>query len=147
MAPDWVLLPWLGLVFWVAGQLWFAQIVVYPLFAYVGPPEYVGYHRFYSRRIPVPVILPGFASFLAPVALALWGPVVPGWMTATNLAAGALGLLVTVLLAIPRHNRLEAEGRDEAVIGELVRCNLPRTLSATVQAGVALAMLAHALQR
>lgn len=147
MAPDWVLLPWAGLMFWVTGQLWFCQVVIYPLFARVGPTEYVGYHGFYSRRIPLPVILPGFASFLASIPLALWGPVVPSWMTATNLAAGTVGLLVTVLLAIPRHNRLERDGRDDVVIDELVRFNMPRTLAASIQAGIALAMLASVLRR
>lgn len=147
MAPDWVLLPWAGLVFWVTGQVWFCQGVIYPLFAHVGPAEYVAYHRSYSRRIPLPVILPGFASFLFPVPLALWGPIVPAWMTAANLAAGAVGLLATVLLAIPRHARLERGGRDEAVIAELVRSNLPRALSVSFQAFVALAMIAEVLGR
>ncbi|WP_197424633.1 hypothetical protein [Phenylobacterium sp. CCH12-B4] len=135
---------WVALVFWVLGQIWFCQIVVYPVFAKVGEADYVAYHRFYSRRIALPVILPGFASLLAPIPLALWGPPVPGWMSAANIAAGAVGLAVTVLLAIPRHNRLERTGRDAAVIAELVRSNWPRTLSITVQAGIALGMLSQA---
>lgn len=143
MAPDWILLLWAALAFWVTGQVWFCQMVIYPLFAQVGAAEYGGYHRFYSRRIPLPVILPGFASFLAPIPLALWGPAVPAWMSAVNLVAGGVGLLVTALLSIPRHNRLEREGRDEAVINQLVWCNMPRTISITVQAGVALVTLAH----
>lgn len=147
MALDWVLLPWAGLVFWVAGQLWFCQVVIYPLFARVGAAEYVDYHRFYSERIPLPVIVPGFACFLLPVPFALWGPAMPPWMTAANLAAGGIGLLATVLLAIPRHARLEQEGRDEVVIAELVRSNLPRALSVSFQAFVALAMLAELLRR
>ncbi|MGE0628263.1 MAG: hypothetical protein AB7O43_10595 [Hyphomicrobiaceae bacterium] len=61
---EFLLLLWAALVFWVLGQIWLVQIVVYPLFAKVGEAEYVGYHRFYTRRIPLPVIIPGFASFL-----------------------------------------------------------------------------------
>ena len=37
------------------GQIWFAQVVVYPLFTKVGEAEYVAYHKFYSSRIPLPV--------------------------------------------------------------------------------------------
>jgi hypothetical protein len=134
---------WSALVFWVLGQIWFVQIVVYPLFARVGEAQYVGYHAFYSRRIPLPVIIPGFASFLLPIMIALYGPSVPAWMTATNIAAGIVGLLVTVLLEIPRHARLEKGGKNVVTIAELVRYNWPRTASISVQALVALLMLYH----
>jgi hypothetical protein len=58
----WLLLFWTVIIFYVLGGIWFAQIVVYPLFGKVGQDEYVTYHKFYSSRIPLPVILPGFAS-------------------------------------------------------------------------------------
>jgi len=137
------LLLWAALVFWVLGQIWFAQIVVYPLFAQVGEADYVRYHRFYSRHIPLPVIIPGFASFLLPVALAFYGPAVPFWMSAGNIAAGIAGLLVTVLLEIPRHARLEKGGKNAATIAELIRYNWPRTLSISAQAIVTFLMLRH----
>lgn len=63
-----------AVVIWSTAQLWFAQLVVYPLFAHVGASDYVAYHRTYARRIPLPVIVPGFASFLMPLALAWLGP-------------------------------------------------------------------------
>jgi len=138
-----LLLLWAALVFWVLGQIWLVQIVIYPLFAQVGAAEYVGYHRFYSRRIPLSVIIPGFASFLLPVPLALFGPVVPLWMSVANIAAGVAGLLVTVLLEIPRHSRLEKGGRNETTIAELIRYNWPRTLSISSQAVIAFLMLRH----
>lgn len=141
-----LLLAWTGLIFWVLGQIWFAQIVVYPLFAKVGEADYVRYHRFYAGNIPLPVIVPGFASFLLPVPLALLGPAVPPWMNIANIAAGVVGLLVTAILEIPRHNRLQRGGKDDGTIAELIRFNWPRTLSITVQAAVTTAMLlsAHA---
>jgi hypothetical protein len=138
----WLLLIWTGLIFYVLGGIWFAQIVVYPLFGKVGTAEYVRYHRYYGSRIPLPVILPGFASFLVPVALVFLGPgSVPAWMTLANAACGAIGLIVTVALEIPRHARLERDGKQEKVIRELVRYNWPRTLSITGSALLTLAML------
>lgn len=138
-----MLLLWSTLVFWVLGQIWLVQIVIYPLFARVGEAQYVAYHRFYSRHIPLPVIVPGFASFLLPIALALYGPDVPLWMSAANVTAGIGGLLVTVLLEIPRHNRLEKNGKNDTTITELIRYNWPRTLSITAQAVTTFVMLRH----
>lgn len=139
------LILWAVLSFWELGQIWFCQIVVYPLFAKVGEGDYVGYHRFYSKRIPLVVILPGFASFLLPIPLAMFGPAGPTWMSVANIACGVVGLLVTLLLAIPRHNRLERGGKNASTIAELVRYNWPRTISITIQALVTVMMLVHVI--
>ena len=138
----WLLPAWTVLIFYVLGEIWFVQIVVYPLFGKVGPNEYIAYHKFYSSRIPLPVIVPGFLSFLAPVALVFLGPEsVPLWMYLANVICGIVGLLVTVGLEIPRHARLEKGGKQEKVIRELVRYNWPRTLSITASAFLTLMML------
>ena len=130
---------------YVLGEIWFVQIVVYPLFGKVGEDEYVAYHKFYSSRIPLPVILPGFASFLLPIALVFLRPEsVPLWMALANVACGLIGLLVTVVLEIPRHARLEKGGKQEAVIRELILYNWPRTLSITGSALLTVMMLAAA---
>jgi hypothetical protein len=142
-SSQFLLLLWAALVFWVLGQIWLVQIVIYPLFAQVGTADYVRYHRFYTGRIPLPVIIPGFATFLLPVALALWGPAVPFWMSVGNIAAGIVGLLVTVLLEIPRHARLEKGGKNDATIAELIRYNWPRTLSISAQSVITVLMLSH----
>jgi hypothetical protein len=141
----WFLLFWTAVIFYVLGGIWFAQIVVYPLFGKVGEDEYVAYHGFYSSRIPLPVIVPGFASFLLPIALVFLRPdSVPMWMALANVACGLAGLLVTVALEIPRHARLEKGGKQEAVIRQLVLYNWPRTLAITGSALVTLMMLTAA---
>ena len=141
----WLLLFWTVIIFYVLGEIWFAQIVVYPLFGKVGQDEYVAYHKFYSSRIPLPVILPGFASFLLPLALVFLRPEsVPLWMALANVACGLVGLFVTVGLEIPRHTQLEKGGKQEAVIRELIRYNWPRTLAITGSATVTLMMVTAA---
>ena len=141
----WLLLVWTVVIFYVLGEIWFGQIVVYPLFAKVGQDEYVAYHKFYSSRIPLPVVLPGIASFLVPLALVFLRPEsVPLWMALVNSACGLVGLLVTVALEIPRHTRLENGGKQQAVIRELIRYNWPRTLSITGSAIVTLMMVTAA---
>ena len=140
-----LLLLWTGVIFYVTGGIWFAQIVVYPLFGKVGPNEYIAYHRFYSSRIPLPVIVPGFASFLLPVVLVFLRPdSVPLSLALANAACGLIGLYVTVVLEIPRHARLEKGGKQEDVIRELIRYNWPRTLSITGSALLTLLMFTAA---
>jgi hypothetical protein len=143
MQPEFFLLVWSVISFWGLGQIWLAQSVIYPLFAEVNEDGYLRYHRFYSGHILWPVIVPGFASFLVPFALPFVGPAVPAWMTAANIALGIAGLLVTVLLEIPRHNILEKSGKNDRIIAELIRYNWPRTTSITLQAAVTFAMLVH----
>lgn len=141
---DWFLLGWAALILYTFGQIWLIQVVVYPLFARVGASEYTIYHRFYSSRIPLPVILPGFATFLAPIALLFVRPdAVSSWLVWANLACGLTGLVVTVALEIPRHARL-VNGKDDAVIRELIRYNWLRTLSITGSAALTLVMLGQA---
>jgi hypothetical protein len=140
-----LLLLWTAIIFYVTGGIWFAQIVVYPLFGKVGPNEYVAYHRFYSSRIPLPVIVPGFVSFLLPVVLVFLRPdSVPMSLALANAACGLIGLYVTVVLEIPRHARLEKGGKQEDVIRELIRYNWPRTLSITGSALLTLLMFTAA---
>ena len=136
------LLFWTVVMFYVLGQIWVAQIAVYPLFGQVGEEEYVTYHKFYSSRIPLPVIVPGFAGFLLPVALVFFRPdSVPPRLALANVACGLVGLFVTVVLEIPRHARLEKGGEQEQVIRELILYKWPRTLSITGQAFLTLLML------
>lgn len=127
------------------GTIWFAQIVVYPLFGQVGASEYTPYHRHYSSRIPLPVIIPGFLSFFLPLAVvAVLPDSVPFWMALLNVGMGLVGLAVTVGLEIPRHNQLERGGKNEKLIAELIAYNWPRTASITVSAALTMAMVVWA---
>lgn len=130
------------LILYNLGVIWFVQLVVYPLFAKVGSDDYVDYHKFYSSRIPLPVILPGFACFLLPMVLIFFRPLsIPLWIALANAVCGLIGLVVTVALEIPRHHRLESGGKQERVISELIRYNWPRTFGITGSAVLTLVML------
>jgi len=141
----WFLLLWTILILYGCGVIWLTQIVVYPLFGKVGKDEYITYHKFYSSRIPLPVIVPGFAGFLLPIPLVFLRPEsVPPWMALANVACGLMGLLVTVPLEIPRHARLEKGGKSVPLIRKLIRYNWPRTLSITGSAFLTLLMVVAA---
>ena len=138
----WFLLVCAVVAFYNLGVAWFAQVVIYPLFGQVGSAEYRAYHRFYSSRIWLPVIVPGFACFLLPVGLVFLRPdTVAQGLALANAACGVVALLVTVSLEIPRHARLEKGGKQGEVIRELILYNWPRTLAITGSALLTLLML------
>ncbi len=138
-----ILFFWSCLAFWATAQIWYAQLTVYPLFARVGRAEYVDYHRFYTRSIPLAVILPGFTTFLMPILLAFCVPAISAGLHAANIAAGLVGLLVTIGLEIPRHNKLE-RGKNDRLIAQLIRYNWPRTASISLQAALSVWMFLEA---
>ena len=142
-APHIILLIALIVQIYNLGTIWFCRLAVYPLFARLGPAECAGYHRFYTSHIMFQAIIPGFLSFVLP-ALVLWflPASLPVWMAAANVAMGIVGLLVTVGLEIPRHNRLD-HGKDHRLIAELIAYNWPRTASITVSAALTLAMASY----
>jgi hypothetical protein len=124
------------------GTIWFCQLVIYPLFAKVGAEDYIDYHKSYSSWIPLPIILPGFASFFLPIALVFLRPEsVPLSIALANAACGLLSLIVTVALQIPRHARLEKSGKQEKVIQQLISYNWLRTFGITGSACLTIAML------
>lgn len=131
-----------ALTLYNCGIVWQAQRVSYPLFGMVPADGYTTYHRFYSRSIPLVVIVPGFACFLAPLVLVFARPdVVPLWAVWLNVTLGLASLLVTIVLEIPRHTRLENDGKSERIIGQLIRYNWPRTFAISGQGGLALWLL------
>lgn len=111
---------------------WQAQLVSYPLFRAVDPASFAAYHEQYNQSIPVVVILPGFATFLASAAFWWTRPRgTPRAVAAVVSAGGVTALLSTVLWAIPMHDRLDDAGRSSATIDSLLDANLLRSLALT----------------
>ena len=115
------------------GVAWQAQAVSYPLYRAVSPADFPDYHRAYNRAIPGAVIAPGFLGFLACAAFP-WSrpPEVPRAVGRVVAGTGVGSLLVTVLWAIPRHDRLDRVGQDAATVDSLLRANAVRTGLLTV---------------
>jgi hypothetical protein len=121
-----------ALTAWSAAVGWQAQVVSYPLYRAVGDQEFAAYHQQYNEAIPLVVIAPGFASFLAGGAFYWTRPAeVPRSAAVLVSAAGGTSLAATVLWAIPMHNRLDRVGRSPGTIDSLLRANLLRTVALT----------------
>ncbi|GAA3226427.1 hypothetical protein GCM10017691_15980 [Pseudonocardia petroleophila] len=121
----------------LAGVGWVVQVVVYPAFALVGAAEWPAYHRQHLRRIGWVVGPPWVVQGVSVGALLLASP----WEHAALGALAAAGVGLTVLGAVPAHDRLDAD-RD---LRRLLRANLLRTLAWTVATVVAAAQLAARL--
>lgn len=129
----WHLVGLAGLSAYSTAIGWQAQLVSYPLYRAVGQDDFGAYHLQYGRTIPLVVIVPGFATFLASAAFP-WtrpGPVPPR-VARLVAASGLTSLASTVLWAIPRHDRLDRQGRSEEVVDSLLRANLVRSTALTV---------------
>lgn len=113
---------------------WLAQLVVYPSFALVGADGWERFHARHQRAIAVVVGPPWLAQGLAVVMLTLT-------LGAPGALLGVLalaGVLLTVLGAVPEHQRLTAGGD----LRRLLRANLLRTLVWTSSAALTVALAA-----
>ena len=128
----WNLVGLTALTAYSAGIGWQAQLVSYPLFRSVAASDFAAYHAQYNDSIPVVVILPGFASFLAGAAFYWTRPHgVPRRVALLVGVAGLTSLLSTVLWAIPMHDRLDQAGQSAVTIDSLLQANLLRSLALT----------------
>jgi hypothetical protein len=112
---------------------WQAQAVSYPLFRAVGQEMFATYHQQYNDDIWWPVLIPGFPTVIA-CALFFWiRPARVGRpLAAVVTASGIVSLLLTLLWAIPMHDRLDEQGPAAATIDSLLQANLLRSVVLTV---------------
>lgn len=109
--------------------IWLVQCVIYPSFAAVEPGSFVAWHARYTRAI---------TWFVGPLMLAqvgLLGRLLyerPGVRISAAASAVAACWIATAALAVPCHDRLQAGGRDLAVIRRLVATNWVRTVGWTL---------------
>ena len=131
----------LGTTLPLVGLIWLIQIVSYPLFLRVGPPDFSVYHSAHARLITFvvgPLMVVELAAALAWAAST--PPNVPQWLTATGLALAIATWAFTFALAVPRHDAL-ANGFDAGVIASLIRVNWFRTIAWTARGAILMGAL------
>jgi hypothetical protein len=134
----WLLAIHAGCALFMAGVIWFVQVVHYPLYDRVGKAEFAAYEQQHTRRtgwvVMGPMLLEaGLAAVLA------WSP--GGWQAWCGLALLALIWLSTFLGQVPNHDLLE-RGFDQAAHRRLVLGNWVRTVGWTARGVLAIVMLA-----
>ena len=116
----------------MAGLIWFVQVVHYPMFAYVGPEAFAAYHARHTTRTLWVVIGPMVVELLTAAALAWLHPAAWTW---AGLALVVVIWLSTAAVQVPRHGRL-SKAFDAAVVRSLSRTNWVRTVAWSLRAGL-----------
>jgi uncharacterized membrane protein len=126
---------------YMAGLIWFVQIVHYPLFARVGDEQWTVYSSSHKRRTTV-VVAPVMVLELTTVVLISlgYGSSQPWSLQANGIGLLALIWISTFAVQVPVHARL-ANGPSVRLVRWLVRTNWIRTICWSGRAVVALLML------
>jgi hypothetical protein len=135
-----------ALCFFCTGASWMLQFVAYPTYALVGSNEFVPFHVSFGKRMLPVTVVPMSLTCLALIALAFVRPAaVPSWMGFVAAACGAIILLTTIFLEVPKHLALDKDGKSDSLITGLVRDNIPRTICWTLASILTAVMLLTAV--
>jgi len=130
-----------GATCFMAGLIWFVQVVHYPLLARVTGDGYGVYHAHHTRlttRLVVPVMAVEGAS--AALLLALRPAQIPlEWLLA-GIALAAANWLSTALVQVPAHGLL-CRSFDPAIHRRLVHSNWLRTISWSIRSALSLGIV------
>lgn len=104
--------------------IWLVQLIIYPGFIRIPAQDFIGYHRWYAKRIAM-IVGP---LMLAEVILLMgWW-----WASADHSAAYVATLAIfiiwlsTFIIQVPIHKHLQ-HGKNDALIRQLVLTNWIRT--------------------
>ncbi|MFM7757046.1 MAG: hypothetical protein ACKO84_09840 [Actinomycetota bacterium] len=134
----------LGIVHLVAtwfmvGLIWTIHVVHYPLFAYVGPDEYVAFQAEHVRRIGMVLLVPWAVEGICILSLLVMAMRSKSreLLLPTLLGAAAMGvvLIMSGFFSAPAHGKL-ADGFDADVHADLMRADLIRTIAWTMRGGI-----------
>lgn len=118
---------------WLAGLGWTVHATAYPAFVDVPASRWAAHHAGHSRRITLAV---GPAWAVQGGATVWWLITSFGLLSAVHALGALAGVLLTVGLAVPAHQRL-ARGFSPSVHRDLMRANLVRSTAFTVTAVLA----------
>jgi hypothetical protein len=137
----WLLIANAASTFFMAGLIWFVQVVHYPLFAAVGNSEFPAYSRLHQSLTTFVVGPPMLVEALTAGMLVVARPAgVSAWLAWTGFALVIVIWASTALLQIPAHGRL-ASGFDASTAATLVSGNWIRTVAWSARAAIVAAML------
>lgn len=121
--------------------------LAYPLWRWVGPPEFGALHKAYLRLLGPVITFPHIVMFLASGALLRWRP---GWLSGGQagllLVLDALVIAVSAFWAGPIHSRFERNGAlDEAGLARLIHISALRSVLMLTTSGLISWWLLNAL--
>ena len=120
---------------WLAGLGWTVQATTYPAFADVDPARWTAFHARHSRGITLAV---GPVWAVQGGATLWWLITGPGALSVAHVVAAAAGVGLTLVWAVPCHQRLAAAFTPQAH-ASLLRSNAVRSVAFTAAAVLATA--------
>ncbi len=139
--PTTIVLASIASTLFMAGVIWFVQLVHYPLFAVVGPGEFARYELEHAGRttwIVAPAMFIEAATsvllvWVRPESIGIWIPL--AGLMLTGLIWGS-----TFAIQVPLHSQLSG-GFEASLHRALTATNWIRTAAWTARAWLALAMI------
>ncbi|MCC5915609.1 MAG: DUF1772 domain-containing protein [Balneolaceae bacterium] len=125
--------------FFLCGLIWTIQLVHYPMFRYLDSSEFLSHMNQHKSRISLIVVPVMVIELVSSGWLALSAEILRVYHI-TGLVVVIAIWLVTFLVQVPQHNRLSA-GKDDEIIGKLVRGNWIRTLLWSAKSLIGIAIL------
>ena len=128
----------IGSTLYMAGVIWFVQIVHYPLFGLVGKNEFQTYERSHQTRTTFVVAGPMVIELLSGLYL-VWQQSMNNSYPLLLCGLVLLGLIwaSTFLIQVPVHEKLSRDS-NSGLIFKLVTTNWIRTLAWTARALIVL---------
>jgi hypothetical protein len=129
--------------FYSNGVQAYIHLEAYPLFAFVGTQELPAYLKEYEKRLPLPLLLPYFATVLSNILLLVFRPAHLSlvWLIVA-LVLNIAVTVVTVVLATPVYNRYKQAGKIPAEgMRALLRINFLRLALTTVSSIIVIYLL------
>jgi undecaprenyl pyrophosphate phosphatase UppP len=129
-------------LFWYAtGASWLLQYVAYPTYKLVNKDGFVPFHVEFGKRLLISTVMPMVIGNLCSFILVFYHPdSSPVGLVYLVAICSVVILFTTMKYEVPRHNKLDEIGKDDALIDGLVQDNAPRTASWTI-ASLALAYM------
>jgi hypothetical protein len=117
---------------WCASGCWMLQVVCYPTYKIVATAEFVPFHKKFGNLLIPVFVVPAFLTGVGLIVSAFVRP--PGidaWVGYVNAGIGAMILGTTLAIELPKHLKLDKDGKDDALLDGLITNNIPRALGWT----------------
>ena len=112
----------------MTGVIWLVQLVHYPSFHFIDKERFKSFENFHARSITFIVFPLMLTELITCFVLDLPHP----WKL-LNICGVLLLWLSTMLLSMPRHQRLSRYGYNHKITRELILTNWPRTIIWTLR--------------
>jgi hypothetical protein len=120
------IVQWLDIVnFGLVVLIWLVQLIIYPSFAHVDATGFIDWHRKYMARVSSLVIPLMLGQMFLVLKLVYLTSVLTYFLMLSGIA---IIWISSFSLSVPCHNKLQENGKDQAIIKRLIQTNWIRTI-------------------